>query len=60
MEVFDTSFLEPEGTQAPRRTRRWILVSAWASAMIGAGAVLLLIALHVAPAAGAAGGCGGG
>lgn len=60
MEVFDTSFLDSDAKQVPESTRRWIWVSLWALAIVGAGAFFLFIAVHVTAAAGAAGGCGGG
>jgi hypothetical protein len=60
MEVFDTSFLDSDANQAPKSPRRWIWLSLYGIVTIGAGAFFLFIALHIAPAAGAAGGCGGG
>ena len=60
MKVFDTSFLDSEATQAPPKARRWIWLSLYAIAIVGGGAFLLFVILHVVPAAGAAGGCGGG
>jgi hypothetical protein len=60
MQVFDPSFLDSDANQSPESPRRWIWVSLWAIAIVGAGGFFLFIALHIAPAAGAAGGCGGG
>jgi hypothetical protein len=60
MQVFDTSFLDSDANQAPEPRRRRIWLSLWALAIVGAGAFFLFIAAHIASAAGAAGGCGGG
>jgi hypothetical protein len=60
MEVFDTSFLDSDANQPPKSQRRWIWLSVYGIVIVGASAVFLFITLHVAPAAGAAGGCGGG
>ena len=61
MHVYDTSFLESEGIHAPKNGQWvWVSISLWAGAITGAVALFLFIGTHVAPAAGAAGGCGGG
>jgi hypothetical protein len=43
----------------PLKVGRWRTVLLWSWLLIGAGVVVFVV-LHVVPAAGAAGGCGGG
>ncbi len=61
MQIFDTTFLDAEGLPPPVSFRRRALrVLLWSGAVSGGGAVLVVVFLHLAPVAGAAGGCGGG
>ena len=59
MQAFDTSALESEGIPSRSAFRRGIRIAAWALVVACGLAVLLFLVLHVVPAAGAAGGCGG-
>ncbi len=47
---------EHDGRRGRRLSRRVFL---WSWVLIGVAAVVVFVALHVVPAAGAAGGCGG-
>jgi hypothetical protein len=61
VKVYDTTYLESESTGQPVSAfRRRVLILLWSCAVSGAGAVLVFVVMHIAPAAGAAGGCGGG
>lgn len=57
--MFGTTALESEGIPPRSAFRRSIRIVAWALGIAGGLAVLLFLVLHVVPAAGAAGGCGG-
>jgi hypothetical protein len=61
MLVLDPPQLRSEGLQIPEpgkgRLRKLIL---WTCLVLGSGGGIVFVALHIVPAAGAAGGCGGG
>jgi hypothetical protein len=61
MEPFDPSYLNLEGVEPPPSPKRRIFgIVLWVGALSGGLAILVFMALHLAPAVGAAGGCGGG